>query len=91
MKLEITDKARVKLEEYKEKEVPLRMIISGLSWCGPTFALVSEKQDSDDEVYNLDGVEISVSRQVYNILEKATIEYSDRFLRRGFVIMPVPK
>ncbi len=31
MKLEITDNAKVKLEEYKEKEVPLRLILSGIS------------------------------------------------------------
>lgn len=91
MKLEITDNAKVKLEEYKEKEVPLRLILSGISWCGPTFSIVSEKHDSEDEIYNLSGVDIAVSKNVYSILEKATVDYSNKFLRKGFIVLPVPK
>lgn len=91
MKLEIRDNAKEKLKEYNDKDIPLRLIISGLSWCGPTFSIVSEKHDSDDEFFDVDGIKISVSRDVYNILEKATIEYSNRFLRKGFIVLPVPK
>lgn len=91
MKLEIRDNAKEKLKEYNDKDIPLRLIISGLSWYGPTFSIVSEKHDSDDEIFDVDGIKISVSRDVYNILEKATIEYSNRFLRKGFIVLPVPK
>ena len=91
MKLEIRDNAKEKLKEYNDKDIPLRLIISGLSWCGPTFSIVSEKHDSDDEFFDVDGIKISVSRDVYNILEIATIEYSNRFLRKGFIVLPVPK
>lgn len=91
MKIEIKENAKVKLEEYKEKNIPLRLILSGISWCGPTFSIVSEKHDSEDEIYNVDGIDIAVSKNVYSILEKATIEYSNRFLRKGFIVLPVPK
>ncbi len=31
MKIDITDNAKLKLKEYTEKDIPLRLILSGIS------------------------------------------------------------
>jgi len=91
MKVEITENAKAKILEYNQKEIPVRLVVQGISWCGPTFAVVSEKHLVDDKIYKSDGIEIAISVNVSNILEKATIDYSNKFFRKGFIVMPVPK
>ena len=91
MKINISENAKEKMKEYFKNEVPLKLVIQGVSWCGPTFAVVSEKHLVKDEIYKEEGLEIAISENVSNMLSEVRIDYSNKIFRKGFIVMPVPK
>ena len=51
MEFKLTNSAKEKLNELKNKLEPIKLKITGYSWCGAELGIVSEKQSENDKVY----------------------------------------
>ena len=91
MKINLSESAKLKMQEYFKNEVPLRLIVQGVSWCGPTFAVVSAKHLVEDKLYKEDGIELAIAENVISLLSEVKIDHSNKFFRKGFIVMPIPK
>lgn len=89
MELSLTNKAKVKLNEMKNNNKPIKLKITGYTWCGAKFGIVSEKQSDIEKVYNVEGVDIIVSDELEGAIKGAEIDYSTSFFTKGFNITPI--
>ena len=89
MEFTLTEKAKMKLNEMKNDNKPIKLKITGYSWCGATFGIVSEKQKEIEKVYNVEGIDIIVSDDLDGILKGAEIDYSTSFFMKGFDVTPI--
>lgn len=88
MNFNITNVAKEKLMEYKEKNMPIKVKITGYSWCGATIGIVSEKQEENEKIYNVEGMDIIVSEDLDGAMKGAKIDYSTSFFKKGFEVTP---
>ena len=89
MEFNITEKAKEKLIEMKENNKPIKLAITGYSWCGAKFGIVSEKQSDVEKAYDVDGIEIIVSDEIEGAIKGAQIDYSSSFFMKGFEVTPI--
>ena len=87
MNFDITDKAREKLSIMKEKNIPIMLKSYSAGWRGYTYSIVSLKQSEDDNVYNIDGINIIVPKQLEHSLKSVKIDYGG-FIIKSFIISP---
>ena len=91
MLVDVTSKAKDKLNELlegKEAEKSLRIYIAGYGWGGPTFGMALEEAKDGDEKVATEGFNFVVEEDLKEIYEQFTIDYSDSWLRKGFVVYP---
>jgi Fe-S cluster assembly iron-binding protein IscA len=88
MDFNLTAIAKEKLMEYKEKNMPIKLKITGYSWCGATLGIVSEKQDENEKIYNVEGMDLIVSEDLDGAIKGAKIDYSNSFFKKGFEVIP---
>ena len=88
MNINLTEKAKEKLLEYNKNNVPVKVKITGYSWCGARFGVVSEKQEENDKAYNVDGVDLIVSEELEGAMKGLKINYSTHWLNKGFEVLP---
>jgi len=88
MEFTITDIAKEKLVELQSNNEPIKLKITGFSWCGAELGIVSEKQSENDKVYNTDGIDIIVSEELEGAMKGADINYSTNFFKKGFEVTP---
>lgn len=89
MVIEVTDKAKEKLQELiseKESNKALRIYIAGYGWGGPSFGMALEEPKSGDLELSADGFNFLVEEDLKSIYGKFTIDYSDSWLRKGFLV-----
>lgn len=89
MEFKLTDKAKEKLNEMQNESKPIKLAITGYSWCGAKFGIVSEKQSEIEKVYNVDGIDLIVSDELEGAIKGAEIDYSTSFFTKGFEITPI--
>ncbi len=89
MEFILTEKAKEKLNEMKNDNKPIKLAITGYSWCGAKFGIVSEKQSEIEKSYNVDGIDIIVSDELEGAIKGAEIDYSTSLFTRGFEITPM--
>ena len=89
MEFTLTEKAKIKLNEMKNNNKPIKLKITSYSWSGATFGIVSEKQTENEKVYNIDDIDIIVSEDLNGILKGAEINYSTSFFTKGFDVTPI--
>ena len=89
MEFILTDKAKDKLTEMQKQNKPIKLMITGFSWCGAKFGIVSEKQAEIEKVYNVEGIDIIVSDELEGAIKGAEIDYSTSFFTKGFEITPM--
>lgn len=89
MELTLTDKAKEKLLEMQGQDKPIKLAVTGYSWCGARFGIVSEKQKEEEKVYRVDGIDIIVSDELEGAIKGAQIDYSTSFFTKGFEITPI--
>lgn len=87
MDLNITDKAKEKLSLMKDNNVPIMLKRYSAGWRGYTYSIVSVKQSEDDNVYNIDGINIIVPKQLEHSLTSVRIDYGG-FIFKDFIITP---
>ena len=75
--------------EMKSNNEPIKLKITGYTWCGPRLGIVSEKQDDAEKVYNVEGIDIIVSDEVDGAIKVAIIDYSASSFSRGFSVTPI--
>ncbi len=89
MEFTLTEKAKEKLNEMQNQNKPIKLAITGYSWCGAKFGIVSEKQKEIEKVYNVEDIDIIVSDELEGAIKGAEIDYSTSFLMKGFEITPI--
>jgi Fe-S cluster assembly iron-binding protein IscA len=73
----------------KNNNKPIKLKITGYSWCGARLGIVSEKQNDIENVYNIEGIDIIISDDLEGAIKGAKIDYSTSFFMRGFDIIPI--
>lgn len=86
MDFKLTDSAKEKLSELKSNQQPIKLAITGYSWCGAELGIVSEKQSENDKIYNVEDFDIIVSDELEGAIKGAEIDYQSGVFRKGFVI-----
>lgn len=89
MEFTLTEKSKAKLTEMKNNNKPIKLKITGYSWCGARLGIVSEKQNDIENVYNIEGIDIIISDDLEGAIKGAKIDYSTSFFMRGFDIIPI--
>lgn len=87
MEFKLTEKAKEKLNELKNNEQPIKLTITGYSWCGAELGIVSEKQSEKDKVYNVEGINLIVSDELEGAIKGAEIDYTNGVFRKGFEVV----
>ncbi len=87
MKFIITDKAKAKLSLMQEQNIPIMLIASPVGWSGFIYKIVSAKQSKKDNVYNVDGIDIIVPKNLESSLKGAKIDYRG-FIFKDFFVTP---
>lgn len=88
MEFILTEKAKEKLNELKNNEQPIKLKITGYSWCGAELGIVSEKQSENDKVYKVEGIDLIVSDELEGAIKGAEIDYTNGVFRKGFEVVP---
>lgn len=87
MEFVLTEKAKDKLNELKNNEQPIKLKITGYSWCGAELGIVSEKQSENDKIYNVEGIDLIVSDELEGAIKGAEIDYTNGVFRKGFEVV----
>lgn len=87
MEFKLTDNAKEKLNELKSNEQPIKLKITGYSWCGAELGIVSEKQSDEDKVYQVEGFDLIVSDELEGAIKGAEIDYTNGVFRKGFEVV----
>jgi len=88
MEFKLSDKAKEKLMELKNSNEPIKLKITGFSWCGAELGIVSEKQSENEKIYDAEGIDIIVSEELEGAIKGADIDYSTNFFKKGFEVTP---
>lgn len=89
MNLQITDLAKEKLQQINEKNQPIKVKITGFSWGGPRFGIVSEKQYENDGIYNVENLNIIVDEDIEQSVLGLKIDYKEGHFNKDFEIRPL--
>lgn len=84
----LTDSAKEKLSELKSRQQPIKLAITGYSWCGAELGIVSEKQSENDSVYKVEGFDLIVSEDLSGAINGAEIDYKNGVFKKGFEVVP---
>lgn len=87
MDFKITEKAKDKLNEFKTNQQPIKLKITGFSWCGAELGIVSEKQSENDKIYNVEGFDLIVSDELEGAIKGAEIDYTNGVFKKGFEVV----
>lgn len=88
MNISITDKAKTKLSLMQENNMPIMLATYPVGWSGFTYKIVSVKQSEGDNVYNVDGIDIIVPKDLEKTLKGAKINYGG-LLFKDFIVTPL--
>ena len=89
MVVDLTSKAKEKLDELfpqMEENKALRIYVAGIGWGGRTFGLALEEPQDGDLKLNVDGYDFIIEEETVGDYGKFTVDYSNSFLRKGFII-----
>ena len=92
MNINVTNKALDEIKKIlKEKNATstkIRIFLAGIGWGGPTFNLALDEQKENDKIYSEDNVNFIADKSLIDQFRGFKIDYSNFFLRRGFLIYP---
>ena len=66
----------------------IRIFLAGIGWGGPKFNLALDEQKENDEIYSEDSVDFVADKNLIDQYKGFKIDYSNFFLRRGFLVHP---
>lgn len=87
MNISITDKAKEKLSLMQEKNMPIMLAKYPVGWSGFIYKIVSVKQSENDNLYNVDGINILIPRDLEKSLKGAKINFGG-LLFKDFIVTP---
>ena len=88
MEFKITNDAREKMNDLKTKALPIKLAITGYSWCGAKLGIVSEKQNKNDKIYKIENFDLIVSDELEGAIKGAEIDYKNTLFKKGFEVYP---
>jgi Fe-S cluster assembly iron-binding protein IscA len=74
------------MNELKNNQQPIKLKITGYSWCGAEIGIVSEKQSDNDKIYKVEGFDLIVSDDLEGAIKGAEIDYTNGVFRKGFEV-----
>lgn len=93
MNIFLTENAKLELKKLKEsnkdKNVDFRIVMSGISWGGPSFKLVLDEPNKEDKKYDSEGFTFILSPSVERVLSyypELEVDYSKGLFSNGFRI-----
>ncbi|HHZ01624.1 MAG TPA: hypothetical protein GX396_01615 [Tissierellia bacterium] len=86
MNIEITDRAKEKLQLMKDNNVPIALTRYPVGCSSFKYKIVSIKPSNRDKVYNVDGFDITVTDDSEFKLKGAKIDYGG--LIKDFIVTP---
>ena len=89
MVIDVTDEAKEKLSALlleKETDKALRIYIAGYGWGGPSFGMALEEPRTGDLKFTSGEFNFIIEEGLQDIYGKFTIDYSDSWLRKGFIV-----
>lgn len=92
MLINVSEKAKKKLEEVLSEEdidKSLRLYIAGYGWGGPSFGMALDEQNDEDLKIESSGFNFVIEKDLSNAYNDLSIDYSDNWLRKGFIIGPM--
>lgn len=87
MEFKLTNKAKDKMLELKNEQQPIKLKITGYSWCGAELGIVSEKQSDEDKIFDVEGIDLIVSDELVGAIKGAEIDYTNGVFRKGFEVV----
>ena len=91
VKIIVTDKAKEELAktiETKDADKSLKIYVAGHGWGGPSFGLALDESKDGDIQITSEGFDFLVEEGLDGIYGEFTVDYSDSWLRKGFVVIP---
>ena len=77
----------IRLKTKNPGKTMLRVLFEGAGWGGPQLQLtLDELKNEDDVVVESLGIKVVYEADIQSYLSTATIDYSNRWFQRGFVI-----
>ena len=86
--IQLTESAKEKILNYNQNNSPVKVKVTGFSWCGAKIGVVSEKQENNDKVYNVDGASIIVSEELEKEFSGLKIDYVSGWFKKDFEVIP---
>lgn len=87
MKITLTEKAKEKLLEMQEKDMPIMLTAYPVGCCNYTYKIISANQTEDDNLYNIDGISIIVANELEKAMTEVKINFGGLFLK-DFIVTP---
>jgi len=90
--IKITKAAVEKFNELKAElnnpeNAMLRIVFGGYGWGGPRLDLtLDESKKENDIIEESEGIKIVYDKDLGEFLQNSTIDYSDNWFQRGFII-----
>lgn len=75
-----------KIIEEKKSEKPLRIYIANYGWGGPIFALALDELKEGDIEVSSNNLNFVIESQLEELYTTFNIDYSEEWMRRGFII-----
>lgn len=92
MKVHATPAAIDELKKIMEQKdalnQTLRLYVSGFGWSGPRFGIALDEQTDEDHVDETQEVTFIVSKELIDQFGEFRVDFSDNWLRKGFVVEP---
>ena len=91
MIINVTDVAKIELKKVlgtKSTEKLPKVYIASYGWGGPSFGLALDERKEGDELIKNDDFEFIVEEGLSDNYGKFTIDFSDNWLKKGFLVIP---
>lgn len=88
MNIQLTDTAKEKILSYNQNNMPVKVKITGYNWCGAKLGVVSEKQQVNDELFDIDGAKIIISQDLLHAAKGLKINYISNWFKKEFEVIP---
>ena len=92
MKVHATESALEELKRIMEQkealDQTLRLYVSGFGWSGPRFGIALDEQTDEDQVDETANVKFIVAKELLDQFGEFRVDFSDNWLRKGFVVEP---
>jgi iron-sulfur cluster assembly protein len=85
----VSEKATEKVREFfksRDKIQPLRIIVAGVGWKGPTLGMALDEPNENDEVFTQDEFTFIIEKKLLEQAQPVNVDYISNAMGEGFII-----